>query len=349
MKAVIMSGGLGTRFWPASRSHKPKQFLRIVGRKTLLQQTFDRLLPLLSRRDIFFVCSPEYARIVHRQIPDLEKNQLILEPASRNTAPCIGLAAHYLAKHFPDEVMAVLPADHVIGDIDTFQRALEAAESLARKDWLVTFGIEPTRPATGYGYIEIENDLGFFSGFRAFSVRRFAEKPDLETAREYVRGGQHYWNSGMFVWRTSSILEEIAASQPDLAAVLQEMNHSEEDPARANRLFEGLSSLSIDYAVMEHSSRVAVIPARLQWDDVGDWRALMDHLPGDREGNHSNTDLVPLDTRNCLAYSQEGKLVALLGVEDLVVVDTEDALLVCHRKRTQEVKQILDIIDDKLR
>ena len=175
------------------------------------------------------------------------------------------------------------------------------------------------------------------------------EKPDLETAREYVRGGQHYWNSGMFVWRTSSILEEIAASQPDLAAVLQEMNHSEENPARANRLFEGLSSLSIDYAVMEHSSRVAVIPARLQWDDVGDWRALMDHLPGDREGNHSNTDLVPLDTRNCLAYSQEGKLVALLGVEDLVVVDTKDALLVCDRKRTQEVKQILDIIDDKLR
>ena len=346
MKAVIMSGGHGTRFWPASRSHKPKQFLRITGRKTLLQQTFDRLLPFLSRRDIFFVCSPEYARIVHRQIPDLEENQLILEPASKNTAPCIGLAAHYLAKLFPDEVMAVLPADHLIGDIGTFHRALEAAESLARKNWLVTFGIEPTRPATGYGYIEVENDLGFFSGFQAFAVRRFTEKPNLETAREYVRGGQHYWNSGMFVWRTSSILEEIAASQPDLSKVLQEI--SEEDPPRANRLFEGLSSLSIDYAVMEHSSRVAVIPARLQWDDVGDWRALIDHLPGDREGNHSNTDLAPLDTRNCLAYSQEGKLIALLGVENLVVVDTEDALLVCDRERTQEVKILLDIIDDRL-
>ncbi len=348
MKAVIMSGGRGTRFWPASRSRKPKQFLPITDRKTLLQQTFDRLLPLLSRRDIFFVCSPEYARIVHRQIPDLADEQLILEPASRNTAPCIGLAAQYLAEHFPDEVMAVLPADHVIGDIDTFHRALEAAESLARKDWLVTFGLEPTRPATGYGYIERENDLGVFSDFQAYSVRRFTEKPDLETAREYVQGGQHYWNSGMFVWRTSSILEAIAASQPDLSSVLQEVNHSKEDPARATRLFEGLSSLSIDYAVMEHASRVAVIPARLQWDDVGDWRSLFDHLPGDQEGNHSNTDVATLDARNCLAYSRDGKLVALLGVKDLVVVDTADALLVCDRKRTQEVKQLLNIIDDKL-
>ena len=348
MKAVIMSGGRGTRFWPASRSKKPKQFLRITGRRTLLQQTFDRLLPLLSRQDIFFVCSPEYARIVHRQIPDLADEQLILEPASRNTAPCIGLAAQYLARHFPDEVMVVLPADHVIGDIDTFHRALEAAESLARKEWLVTFGIEPTRPATGYGYIERENDVGVFSDFQAYSVRRFTEKPDLETAREYVQGGQHYWNSGMFVWRTSSILEEIAASQPDLSSVLRQINDSEKDPARANRLFEGLSSLSIDYAVMEHSSRVAVIPVRLQWDDVGDWRSLFDHLPGDQAGNHGNTDLVPVDARNCLAYSREGKLIALLGVEDLVVVDTEDAVLVCHRNRTQEVKQLLDIIDDKL-
>ena len=348
MKAVIMSGGRGTRFWPASRSRKPKQFLRITGRKTLLQQTVDRLSPLLSRQDIFFVCSPEYARIVLRQIPDLNENQLIIEPASRNTAPCIGLAAHYLARHFPDEVMAVLPADHAIGDIATFHRALEAAEALARKGWLVTFGIEPTRPATGYGYIEVESDLGFFSGFQACAVRRFTEKPSLETAREYVRGGQHYWNSGMFVWRTSSILEEIATSQPDLFTVLQKIDRSEEDPARANRLFEGLSSLSIDYAVMEHSSRVAVIPVRLQWDDVGDWRSLFDHLPGDQEGNHSNTDLVPLDARNCLAYTRQGKLVALLGVEDLVVVDTKDALLVCDRKRTQEVKQLLDIIDDKL-
>ena len=348
MKAVIMGGGRGTRFWPASRSQKPKQFLRITGRKTLLQQTFDRLLPLLSRSDIFFVCSPEYARIVQRQIPDLADEQLILEPASRNTAPCIGLAAQYLAKHFPDEVMAVLPADHVIGDKDTFLRALEAAESLARKDWLVTFGIEPTRPATGYGYLERENDLGVFSDFQAYSVRRFSEKPDLETAREYVQGGQHFWNSGMFVWRTSSILAEIAASQPDLSSVLQQINRSEEDPARANRLFAGLSSLSIDYAVMEHSSRVAVIPVRLQWDDVGDWRSLFDHLPGDQEGNHRNTNLVSLDARNCLAYSREGKLIALLGVEDLVVVDTEDALLVCDRNRTQEVKKLLKIIDNKL-
>ena len=348
MKAVIMSGGRGTRFWPASRSKKPKQFLRITGRKTLLQQTFDRLLPLLSRQDIFFVCSPEYARIVHRQIPDLADEQLILEPASRNTAPCIGLAAQYLAKHFPDEVMAVLPADHVIGDIDTFHRALEAAESLAREDWLVTFGIEPTRPATGYGYIEREADLGVFSDFQAYSVRRFTEKPDLETAREYVQGRQHYWNSGMFVWRTSLILEEIAASQPDLSSVLQQISHSEEDPGRASRLFAGLSSLSIDYAVMEHSRRVAVMPVRLQWDDVGNWRSLFDHLPGDQEGNHSNTDLVPVDTQNCLAYSREGKLIALLGVEDLVVVDTKDALLVCDRKRTQEVKQLLDSIDFKL-
>ncbi len=348
MKAVIMCGGRGTRFWPASRARKPKQFLRITGRKTLLQETFERLLEFLSRQDLFFVCSREYAAMVHRQIPDLEENQLILEPAPRNTAPCIGLAAHYLARRFPDEVMAVLPADHVIGDTGTFHRALEAAESLARNDWLVTFGIEPTRPATGYGYIEAENDLGLFSGFQAFAARRFTEKPNLETAREYVQGGQHYWNSGMFVWRTSTILEEIASSQPGLAAVLEEISRHRQDPPRANRLFEDLSSLSIDYAVMEHSSRVAVVPVRLQWDDVGDWRALIDHLPGDEEGNHSNTHLVPRDARNCLAYSGEGKLVALLGVENLVVVDTEDALLVCDRKRTQDIKILLDSIDDKL-
>ncbi len=347
MKAVIMSGGRGTRFWPASRSRKPKQFLKITGRRTLVQQTFERLQPLLSPHEIFFVCSSQYAGLLQQQIPGLEEEQIILEPAGRNTAPCIGLAAHYLERRFGDEVMAVLPADHTIGDTEAFQKALGAAQAAAGEKRLVTFGIEPTRPATGYGYIERGKSLGLFSGLEAFRVRNFREKPDLETARSYVQGRDHYWNSGMFVWRTSAILEEINSAQPELGSVLRQIAGNQ-DRQRVKELFEGLESLSIDYAVMEKSKRVTVIPVRFDWDDVGDWRALFDHLPSDREGNHSNTTLVPLDAQNCLGYSTGGRLIALVGVQDLVVVDADGVLLVCHRERTQDIKKILENIESKL-
>ena len=343
-----MSGGRGTRFWPASRSRKPKQFLRITGQQTLVQQTFERLQPLFSRHDIFFVCSSQYSQLLVEQIPGLREEQIIVEPAARNTAPCIGLAAHHLQERFGDEVMAVLPADHTIGDTEAFQKALAAAGTVAQEDRLVTLGIEVTRPATGYGYIEIGSPLGLFSGFEAFQVRSFREKPDLETAQNYLRDRNHYWNSGIFVWKTSNILEEINSTQPELGSVLQRIAKSQDQEER-KRLFESLESLSVDYAVMEKSRRVTVIPVGFKWDDVGDWHALFDLLPSDREGNHTNTTLVPLDTQNCLGYSTGGKLIALVGVQDLVVVDADGVLLVCHRERTQEINDLLEDIDDKLR
>ena len=341
-----MSGGQGKRFWPASRSRKPKQFLRINGQQTLVQQTFERLQPLFSRQDIFFVCSSQYSQLLVEQIPGLKEEQIIVEPAPRNTAPCIGLAAHYLQERFGDEVMAVLPADHTIGNTETFQNALVAAETVARENWLVTLGIEATRPATGYGYIERGSSLGLLSGFETFQVQSFREKPDLETAQNYLRGGNHYWNSGIFVWKTSTILEEIDASQPELGLVLNKISRSH-NQKKIKGLFEGLESLSVDYAVMEISRRVTVIPVGFKWDDLGDWNALFDLLPSDREGNHRNTTLVPLDARNCLGYSTKGTLIALMGVQDLVVVDADGVLLVCHRERTQEINEMLEVIDDK--
>ncbi len=347
MKAVVMAGGKGTRFWPANRSNRPKQFLNILGQRTMLQETMARLEPLLSGEDLYVVCEERYVADVTNQAPGLSTAQIIVEPLARSTAACIGLAALHLEREHPEEVMAVLPADHVIEDKKEFHQVLRAAGELAKQGWLVTFGIQPSFPSTGYGYVERGESLGSFQGREAFRAVRFTEKPNASDARTFYRSGRHDWNSGMFVWRVDEIRRRIALQMPKLDDALEELKDTGDDRQAAHRIFQGLESISIDYGIMEEAPRVATIPCRLGWSDVGNWRSLEGVLQSDDARNVFNCPHVALDSRKCIVHATAGKLVALAGVEDLVVVETPDAVLVCHRDRTEEVKQIVAELEKK--
>jgi mannose-1-phosphate guanylyltransferase len=342
VKVAIMAGGQGTRFWPLSRESRPKQFLKIAGSGTMLQETAARLSPLLSQEDLYVVCGRQYVSLVRSQMPQLREDQLIVEPMPRNTAPCIGLTAVALRRRFGNAVLAVLPADHSIGRIDEFHEVLSAAAGLAELGWLVTFGIEPTFPATGYGYIQRAETLGEPGGKSAYRVQRFAEKPDLETARQFLQSGEYYWNSGMFVWTIESILEQFRVLMPDLHEILLEIDRSWGDDDRLEKLFSEAPPTSIDYGIMEKATRVATIPCGLGWSDVGNWRAVEDLLCRDSDGIAANTRYVQVASRDSLLHSSSGKLLALVGVEDLIVVETPDVVLVCHRDRAEDVKRIVE-------
>ncbi len=333
-----MAGGQGTRFWPASRQIRPKQFLAIDQSRTLLQASLERLAPPLDASDLYVVCAPEYVDLVREQAPALPLQQILVEPTPRNTAACIGLAAWQLNQEHPGETMAVLPADHSITKTNRFHLCLEAGRLLAAKGWLVTFGIRPTYAATGYGYLKQGQALGRYGQEKAFRVDRFVEKPDRGRARLLLEDGRHFWNSGMFVWRIRDILDAIKTWMPSLYQVLQEMEKTPNDSERRLQLFQGLESISIDFGVMEHHSRVAMIGCDLGWSDIGSWKAVRDLL-GD--GRPAGSVRIYRQANDCLVRAPNDKLVALLGVDDLIVIDTEDALLVCDAERSEEVKKVV--------
>jgi len=347
MKAVVMAGGQGTRFWPASRESRPKQFLQIVDSGTMLQETVARLEPLLSRNDVYVVCSERYVPLVTSQLDPFPKDQIIVEPIPRSTAACVGLAACYLKRRFPEEMIVVLPADHVIRDVDEFHDTLQAGEELGREGWLVTFGIEPSHPATGYGYMLRGESLGKFGGRSAYRVERFTEKPDRSQAQQFLKEENYFWNSGMFLFSVQQILSEINLRMPQLGQTLSEIEQNWGDPGRVKELFSSLESTSIDFGVMERSERIAMLPSNPGWSDVGNWRALEEIQGADSQGVTSNAPHVNVDSRDCVLYTSGGKLVALVGVEELVVVDTEDALLICARDRTEEVRKVVESLKNK--
>ena len=343
MYALIMAGGSGTRLWPRSRGSHPKQLLGLLSERTMLQEACYRLAPLVSDEKIFVATSEAYTDVVRQQIPQVPAGNIIGELEGHGTAPCIGLSALHLRRLEPEAVMAVLTADHYIERADELRRALGAAAQVAEKGRLVTLGIKPNRPATGYGYIHRSEKLGEVSGLDVYRVEKFTEKPDLATAQAFVESGRYYWNSGMFIWKVSTILREFEKLMPQFYAQLMEIDAAlgtAEERAVLERVWPQVENETIDYGIMERADDVAVIPVDIGWSDVGDWTALSELLPADAEGNVVVGQHIGLDTTGCLIHGAR-RLVTTIGLEDMIIVDTEDALLVCPRERAQEVRDLV--------
>jgi mannose-1-phosphate guanylyltransferase len=343
MYALVLAGGSGTRLWPHSRIHRPKQFLSIGGERTMLQETVDRTLPIISPERVYVATGAAYLDLVMEQLPEVPLANILVEPAGRGTAPCIGLAALHLRRRDPDAVMAVLSADHRVERADLLCDVLGIGERMARQGHLVTIGIQPTAPSTGYGYIQRGAQLHQEGDFAVFQVQAFAEKPDAERARTYTESGCYYWNAGMFVWRADRILEELAAHRPALAdalAVIDAAIGTPHERAVLEAVWQDIEHVAIDVAVMERTAHATVIPATLGWSDVGDWASLADTLPRDGYGNAISGTHVGVDTYNSLIYGN-GRVVATIGIEDMVIVDTHDVLLICPRSRAQDVKAMV--------
>ena len=350
--AVIMAGGGGTRLWPLSRQSRPKQLLRIIEERSLFQTSVQRLEGVFPPERIYVVTVEDQAAELQEQSPTIPKDNYLIEPMPRGTASVVGLAAAALQKRDPNAVMAILTSDHFIGNEEGFRQMLMAACAAAMDNHLVTLGITPTYPATGYGYIQRGDCIGSYQGFDACKVLRFKEKPDEAQARRMLLGGDHAWNSGMFVWRAERIMAEFALHMPELYAGLQQIVGAWETPrggAVLKDVWSGLKSETIDYGVMEAAENVVVIMAdNLLWNDVGSWDSLFDVLPADSQGNIVVGGMhIGLDTHQSLVYvNQEHRLIVTIGVEDLVVVDTGDVLLVCRKDQAQKVRQVVQKLKD---
>jgi mannose-1-phosphate guanylyltransferase len=342
--AVIMAGGSGTRLWPLSRRGRSKQSLKLVGDRTMFQHAVDRLAPLFPPEHIYVVTREDQSALLSSQVPMLSPDNFIKEPIGRGTAPAIGLAAIHLQQRDPDAVMAVLTADHYIANPERFRQVLEAASLLAQSGYLVTLGIKPASPSTAFGYIEQGQEEGTVRDFEIFRVKRFTEKPGIDIAKEMVASGMYSWNSGMFIWRADRILEEMKCQMPELFAQLMEVKTAFGKPEAHEvlaRVWNQVTEKTIDYGVMEHAKDVVVIPVDIGWTDVGSWASLAELLPHDQDGNIFVGPCEEIDTRNTLVFGGK-RLVTTIGIHDIVIVDSEDALLVCAKTREQEVRELVE-------
>jgi mannose-1-phosphate guanylyltransferase len=347
--AVIPAGGAGTRLWPLSRAARPKFLLPLTGSRSLLQQTVDRLAPLTPPKNALVVCGLLHAVPVARQLPDVPDANIVVEPAPKGSGPAIGLAAALIARQDPHAIMGSFAADHDVRDDAAFVRAIRAAIAAAGEGHLVTIGITPTRPETGYGYVERADEVvAETADGVAYRAAGFHEKPDAARAKAYVAGGRHLWNASMFVWRVDAILAELERLQPGLHAAVREVAAAWGTPEQdrvATDVWASLPVSTIDEGVLEPTAaagRVAVVPADLGWSDVGDWHGLGELIERDALGNSVRGDLIQVETRDSIVWSETGRPVALLGLENVVVVDTADVLLVSARGRAQEVRQLVE-------
>ncbi|MFP6899713.1 MAG: sugar phosphate nucleotidyltransferase [Opitutales bacterium] len=346
---VIMAGGRGERFWPQSRLRCPKHLLPIVGDRPMLAQTVSRLKGLVPPENVFVVTNCEQREATLQTCPDLSPERVVGEPMGRDTAAAVGLAALLVKQASQDAVFAMLPADHVIARETGFRAVLRTAfEAAAEGDSLVAIGVRPSEPATGYGYVQRGDLLREIEGRPVHKVKRFVEKPDLETARGYLESGDYFWNAGMFIWRPDVILRSLAMHAPELSEGLGDLenrlNGGEEIESAMLAVYPGLPKVSIDYAVMEKAENVVMVESDFDWDDVGEWPAVTRHFPSDEFGNVARGKVVTLDSSGNLVITHKRRLTALLGVDDLIVVETEDATLVCHRSKAQEVKRLVQEI-----
>jgi mannose-1-phosphate guanylyltransferase len=349
---VILAGGSGSRLWPLSRSHRPKQLLALASERSLLQSTFDRNAPLVPPERVIVMTEQSHADGIREQLPELPPENVIVEPARRGTAGSLGLAAAVIAERDPNAVMASVHSDAYIQDGDEFRRTLSAAFAAAQKtEQLVLMGIEPSSPSTQLGYIEAAETIDELDGYIVRKVARFVEKPNLERARQFVSSGRHYWNPGVFVWRVDVILSELARLQPRIHELVREIA-GELDTDRGDEVLSAIYPTvpieTIDVGVMEKSDRVAVVPARFPWSDIGSWSELFEMLPRDSDGNAVHGEHVGLGTRDTLVFATSRR-VATIGLTDMVVVETPDVILVCHRDRAQDVKKLVEsmALDEK--
>ncbi len=345
--AVIMAGGVGTRFWPLSTHEKPKQFIELFEDRSLLQKSYDRLAGIVPDERILVLTNAGFTHLVAAQLPNLPKENIIGEPERKDTAAAVCLGALIAKKRFEDPAIVVLTADHLIEPVDTFQQTLLSAVRQARKSGaLYTFGIKPSYPASGYGYLEMGARIVSDQGIAHFRLASFREKPNTETARQYLESGRYLWNSGMFVWTAASILRELTAHLPEhvrhLGKAVEQME-TEQSQEALKAAFAAIKRISIDFAVMEKASDVRCVAGAFSWKDVGGWLAMRDFLPTDAHGNHLRGQVHGLDAHDDLVFCQDPEeTVALVGVSDLVVVRAGDKTLVVHKHRLEDVKQIVE-------
>jgi mannose-1-phosphate guanylyltransferase len=352
LHALIMAGGGGTRFWPRSRQKRPKQFLKFAGDRTLLQQAFDRIDGPIAAENTWVITAAMHAGEVAGQLATVPADHVIGEPMGRDTAACIGLGAALIARQDPSATMLVMPADHVIEPIQEFRRAAHVAAQMADEhpSALITFGIPPSYPATGYGYIHRGPAVTQRQGIEVYRVQAFREKPTRDSAERYLASGEYFWNSGIFVWKAATVLNALAERQPKLHAATLRIAETWDTPERERTLrkeYEGLERISIDYAVMEHAKEVLVVQAPFRWDDVGSWLALERMHPQDADGNTVLALHCGLKTKACVIAADTGHLVATVGVENLLIVQDGNATLVADRHDEAAIKQLVELLKTK--
>lgn len=349
--ALIMAGGIGSRFWPISRTAHPKQFIDILGTgKTLIQQTYDRFLKIVPKENIFILTNESYIKLVQEQLPDLDDSQILAEPIMRNTAPCIAYGSHKILKLNPDASIVVAPSDHLILDSEEFTRCIKKSlETASNHDCLISLGIKPSRPDTGYGYIQYNTKK---IGDDFFMVKTFTEKPNKELAKTFVQSGDFLWNAGIFVWSVKSILSAFKKYLPEMNDIFREgeaIYNTPEEPEFVHAAFSQCTNLSIDYGIMEKAENVYVLPSEFGWSDLGTWASVYDLSEKDYVGNAviPSETVIMYDSSNCMVNVPKGKLVIMQGLHDFIVVEDNNTLLICPRSEEQEIKKIVSDVKQR--
>lgn len=345
--ALIMAGGKGTRFWPLSTEEKPKQFLNLIGDKTMIQMTVNRIIPIIPIERVFICTGKMYVDLVKEQIPELPERNIIVEPEGRNTAPCIALSSLVINRYYKDSTMVVLPSDHLINNEDEFRKIILESESFIGKNnkAILTLGMEPSRAETGYGYIKYSNNKDKIIESEVVKVERFVEKPNRELAEEYIKDGNYLWNGGMFVWTSNNILNEIGKYSPNTYEALHKIQYVEENDLQSliNREYGKTEAISIDYAVLEKSKEIYVIPSDIGWDDIGSWEAIERYTEKDELGNVAIGEAKTIKGKNNLLVSNNHKVI-VEGLSDIYVIENDGKIIVGHKSNVVNVKELKNIV-----